>query len=442
MADLLSSTDEEGEFDETPTPSISRARLTGSVSGIESAIPASSLGTTDRSQSESDLIDSLLTASESTATTGTPWKGSSKTRRRSTLYSGDSHRETDEKTRAAISAQDTKKPAVSARDMLMRFFPTTSQKSHLIVSTPTKSPSSATTIASPSIVRSVRSRSPATPARASVVGDERRSQEAELTASERIAMKYGLIRDASPGVSTHPTPAAKRDRNSIGATDKRRDASEYTPERPATAPPTRERSPFWDTETDAERKTGTTYVSPFRSKDALVDIKKRRRLSAGSGARRQEPFLRAQAIYDDSKDGTADIGGRPRHVIASSITAPSGTGKESDGEESGDDWMSDAKDIAAEQKERAAANVRSVLLATAEKNALPTGKSPSKSQKRFWRRQAGSEDESDIDGAECWPRLPPPEVCNTEIHRHGFCAFLTVCWMLPFACRTGKVHWC
>ncbi|KAF1329435.1 DNA repair and recombination protein rad26, partial [Globisporangium splendens] len=405
MAELLSSSDE----DASPTPSI--ATFARSSTSTSSSIPTSSFGVTDRSESESDLIHSLLSSSPTVLSQA--WKGSAPSQKSYKAVDNGAH------DASAVSSQETKKPVVSARDILMKFLPTANQKAHLIGSPPLKNPSTTTTRAANALysVRDAHSKSPVVErVCASATGSIKCAQQTELSASERIALKHGLLpSDSSPGVRASPASDQSRGRKGMApSTDKTQEAVESTPTRPGSATQSRERSPFWDLEvgTSAEKKSSATYISPFRSKDGFIDARRRRRSSGeDAGSRSQDPLLSAQAIYDDSQNATTEIGNRPRHVIASSITKASGKSTENgEAESDDDDWMSDAKDIADEQKERAATRVLSVAEDTDEPhNALSAGRGRSRFLKRPRKRRAGSEGDSDVEDTDRWPRLPPSE---------------------------------
>ncbi|EGZ09411.1 hypothetical protein PHYSODRAFT_318176 [Phytophthora sojae] len=118
-------------------------------------------------------------------------------------------------------------------------------------------------------------------------------EERELTASERIARKYGLKRS------------------------------------------------FWDAQTagvDSEQPAQKpTYVSPFSDPNGFMNMKKRRQRRQQPTEEMSEEEMKSarDAFYDDSKSKAQDVGPRPRHIIGSAIPEL----------DDADDWMSDSKEM-------------------------------------------------------------------------------------------------
>lgn len=440
MAELLSSSDEEGDAPvrfSSPRGGGNRERSIGggnrenSIGGGD--FLTASLNATDRSQSE-DLFESLLFTSRQTAV----WKdnGGIQAATARSPYASKADSSNRYSDAASSPAEQSKKPVISAREMLLKLFPASSQSSAMLIPVPattmTYAASKPDSFGS-SAGESHRSSLSVTPTRRTSNGES----SATLSASERIAMKYGLLRSQSPGASAN-SAAGSRQRELVGKEKAAYQAltveATTVVRRPAVEPKdTRERSPFWNVEVriEAESKTAatSTYVSPFASKDGFIDMK-RRRQSGENGVRYHD--LPSEAVYDDSKREGAEIGNRPRHVVASSITASKDVNGENS--DSDDGWMSDAKDIAMEQQEgRARARATSLAgsLKNQRMNALPLTKVQSKSLKRPRKRHSGSDDDElapeDIDR---WPRLPFPEVCNLHFYREVFSfAYKCVCFV-------------
>lgn len=436
MAELLSSSDEEGD---APVRFSSPRGNKDSSNAGGLLYTGSLLDATDRSQSE-DLFDLLL----STTTSPPAWKGRGGSLATSTSpYAITASIRSRYSDAANIPADQMKKPVISAKDILMKLVPTSSQSStRLVPASATKSPTTTTYAASnrDSLGSSAGERRHSslsvTPTWRSSDGEPSTT----LPAIERIAMKYRLLRSQSPGASAD-SGAGSRNREVVGKEKVAYQAltTEATPvvRRPAVVEPkkTPERSPFWGVEgkKEEENKTAatTTYVSPFASKDGFIDMKRRRRESGENGVRYHD--LSPETVYDDSKRAVAEIGNRPRHVTASSIT----TGKDASGEgaDSDDGWMSDAKDIAMEQQEKRA-RVRATSLVGSlkgqERNALSLTKVESKSLKRPRKRHSGSDDdELAPEDTERWPRLPFPEVC--DLHDLIMTCFISLTVYVVFA---------
>lgn len=426
MAELLSSSDEEGDAPVRFSSPHGGGNIESSIGG--GGFLTAALDATDRSQSE-DLFELLLSTSRQTVV----WKGNggfqaATARSPYASKAGNSNRYSDA---AGAIAEQTKKPVISAREMLLKLFPASSQSSTMLIPVPaTTSPTMTTYAASKrdsfgsSAGECHRSSRSVMPTQQTPDGES----SSTLSASERIAMKYGLLRFQSPGASAN-SAAGSRQRELVGKEKAAYQtlATEATPvvRRPAVEPKeTPERSPFWNVEArkEAESKTAvtSTYVSPFASKDGFIDMKRRRRQSGENGVQYHD--LPSEAVYGDSKREGVEIGNRPRHVVASSITAS----KDVSGEnaDSDDGWMSDAKDIAMEQQEERA-RARATSLAGSLKNqrmsALPLTKVQSKSLKRPRKRHSGSDnDELAPEDIDRWPRLPFPEVCDLDFYREVF----------------------
>ncbi|TYZ66125.1 hypothetical protein PybrP1_009267 [[Pythium] brassicae (nom. inval.)] len=215
----------------------------------------------------------------------------------------------------------------------------------------------------------------------------------ELSTNERIAQKYGLLRAPSSEVRG----AAPHVENHHEAEPKKRQA---TAEKRAAPQPAAK----------AEAATLPAYVSPFASDGGFSDLKRRRRQAGGEGAAPRASD--AHTPYDDggrkSGGAPAALGRRPRHIVASSI-------------ESDDGWLSDAKDVPDEQQQQqrpppgragASASRTPDEFVCRERSALPLRRVQFLPLKRPRQRRQLSDadaDDPELEDAERWPRLPPPE---------------------------------
>lgn len=209
------------------------------------------------------------------------------------------------------------------------------------------------------------------------------AEKKELTAGERIALKYGLT-----AASKTPSRDIIQDRRLYNAKGSETSiiydtGQDDVMERKDATLVTKKRS-FWDAQTSGldTKPSPPTYVSPFTNPDGYVTTK-RRRLGQQQQQQlepSQEEMNRARdAFYDDSTSGVQDFGARPRHVIGSAIPEL----------DDAEDWMSDAKEIDSNQRLSGSRRVR----------------------KRIDKEQSDlSDDKKDVYTSEQWPQLDPPKV--------------------------------
>lgn len=412
----------------TPRASSSTSTATASSSRVSSSSTSGpfdgSFGATDHSEGcETELMESLLASTPRSHRYTRPRHGSSP-------YT------------AASSSSDAppssaNKPVISARAMLLKMLPKSSAAAAAAAAPPpvaslqaassgnTAEPLGATAAADGS---SSRRASPAlTPTR-------RTSASETVSASERIALKYGLMRSHSPApVATPSAPATDLQQHS-NAADTAPSAVNAAPTpvvrtpSPAAVPrKPRDRSSYYDTNVavtaspanrdstavNSVSRSGAAapaYVSPFASKDGLANAKRRRQQHHSNEQDRLATTSNGNSVNAMPDSASLDA----RDTGAASLKREVVSRDLNDTIDSDDGWMSDAKDVAQDQlapKRGARASPSAGSRPGAP--ALPLERVPPRSLKRLRTRESRLGDWSDDDEeteSECWPRLPPPEV--------------------------------
>ncbi|RLN98697.1 hypothetical protein BBJ28_00018743 [Nothophytophthora sp. Chile5] len=244
----------------------------------------------------------------------------------------------------------TKKPVISARDLLMKFLPPGKQRMQL-ASQGKDAAKEAATAAAVAAYSFVTREEPNT----SLI------QQETLSAGERIARKYGLAAPSSvryEDQKTHKKATAPVELSAVK---------------------TKKKS-FWEKQiasVDGEQTASSksTYVSPFRSEEEFMDMKRRRRRRQGLDAAElsaEDAKSAREAFYDDSKSDQVAVGRRPRHVIGSSIVA-----LEQSPDDNADEWLFDAKEIVSDD-EKDATN----LIAPTEKRTELGEEGPNRCEER------------------------------------------------------------
>jgi hypothetical protein len=305
------------------------------------------------------------------------------------------------------------KRVISARELLLNFLPSAKHKK------PAKEPRDSALDAAVAAYDLVTpKKKPPPPAK-----DEEKPEK-ELTASERIARKYGLV--AASRASPKESTLERGSSGSVGsesiATGRTASTDDHSTLREESALSVQtpvaksKKRTFWDAQTvgvDAERQVAakSAYVSPFSNPDGFTNMKRRRQ-------RRQQPVEQMSeeemksardAFYDDSKSDAQHVGPRPRHIIGSAIPDV----------DDADEWMSDSKEMASDSEQPAAKATAEVEVRLAPTGSRATGsgsrqkRAPSKRQTRRRARTAqsdSSEEEKEAYTSERWPQLDPPKV--------------------------------
>lgn len=320
------------------------------------------------------------------------------------------------------------KPVISARELLLNFLPASKRKQQ--AASPAKSAKVA------AVDAAVAAYSLVTPKKAAPAAPRaEQKEERELTASERIARKYGLAaaktaskdaptrdRSASSSSTASRPTAASRSIGSGGGATPRKEAAASPVQQPVEK--SKKRS-FWDAQTagvDSEQPAQKpTYVSPFSDPNGFMNMKKRRQRRQQPTEEMSEEEMKSarDAFYDDSKSKAQDVGPRPRHIIGSAIPEL----------DDADDWMSDSKEMVSDDEE-----VARKVVAAVDTETLPSPRragvtlsrqttrekrAPSKrpTRKRLPKEESdSSEDEKEAYTSERWPQLDPPTVRSPHFY--------------------------
>ncbi|GMF29179.1 unnamed protein product [Phytophthora lilii] len=307
------------------------------------------------------------------------------------------------------------KPVISARELLLNFLPSAKQRK------PAASP--AKSAREEAVDAAVAAYSLVTPKKKATSNEQK--QERELSAGERIALKYGLLAASKTpskesayerAASSSSSPIARRSTSPIDHAAQRKETTSPV-QTPAAKPKKRS---FWDAQTAGvdnkhEPAPKSTYVSPFSNPDGFMNMKRRRQRRQQPTEEMSEEELKTarDAFYDDSKSEAQDVGLRPRHIIGSAIPEVDDV----------DEWMSDSKEMVSEDEE--VAN-KLIAKADAEKRQTPTQsgansrrqatqekRMPARRQARKKRQKEqsdSSDDEKEAYTSERWPLLDPPKI--------------------------------
>ncbi|KAG7392894.1 DNA excision repair protein ERCC-6-like 2 [Phytophthora boehmeriae] len=286
------------------------------------------------------------------------------------------------------------KPVISARELLLKLLPAGKRR---------KSPVSAGRNAKEAAMeKAVDAYSFLSP-RSSLSGQK---DETKLSASERIARKYGLKARAERGSSRLTNVGHKETKVHAEVPKKSKVENDFVPKKTVTTAAANsevksKKRTFWEAQTadagsDNEDKIKTTYVSPFRSPGGFKDMKKRRQ-------RQQE--------QEELGAGNVTLQGfkHPQHVLGSAIEGPA--------ENDADDWFSDSKEMVSDDEEVIKKPVRSSVTSTEiGVRPQPSGKAQVPLQPRFKKRSrkekndsSGEHEDVDLNVEERWPQLPFPQ---------------------------------
>ncbi|TDH72648.1 hypothetical protein CCR75_008278 [Bremia lactucae] len=220
----------------------------------------------------------------------------------------------------------------------------------------------------------------------------------ELTAGERIALKYGLVASAK-SKEVLPDSRVQGVHGSIGTSGS--STFEGAAKREETSVATKKRL-FWDSETTgvkADIDSKSTYVSPFSDLDGFMNMKRRRRRQ--SKLSQEEMKIARDAFYNEATNNLQVVGARPRHIIGSAIFE----------NDDADDRMSDSKEITTEADDGA-------IEIRARSSNLNKSRAHNQNNNHVLKRNSRqrlpkvdgdfSDGSNEVFMSEQWPKLDPP----------------------------------